>query len=62
MGAVAGPLGSIAGGIIGGLLGGATGLAAGATLGEIVDRNILDNYHCLSCDFRFGRHDSGETA
>ncbi|WP_201747171.1 hypothetical protein [Glaciimonas sp. PCH181] len=56
-GLIAGPaggaIGGIAGAIIGGLLCGATGCAAGVKLGEIIDEHVLDNYHCLACQYAF---------
>ncbi|WP_201747160.1 hypothetical protein [Glaciimonas sp. PCH181] len=59
-GLMAGPagaaIGGIAGAIIGGLFGGATGCAAGVQLGEIIDAHILNNYHCLACQYTFSTH------
>ncbi|MET3119986.1 hypothetical protein AAKU64_004234 [Undibacterium sp. GrIS 1.8] len=58
-GLIAGPIGSvigsIAGAIIGGLVGGTAGCTAGAKFGEMVDETILDNYHCLECDYHFSQ-------
>ena len=65
-GFIAGPagiaVGGIAGAIIGGLLGGAAGCAAGVKLGEVVDDNVLDNYHCLACSYTFSKKSSSLNA
>ena len=57
IGMLAGPAGAaigvVAGSILGTLCGVATGAAAGAKLGEIIDEKVLDNYHCLACDYEF---------
>ena len=57
VGLIAGPVGSrlggLAGTLIGGLLGGVAGGVAGARLGHLIDEQMLDNYHCLACDYRF---------
>ena len=61
-GLVAGPagaaLGGIAGAIIGGLFSGAAGCAVGVKLGEVVDDNILNNYHCIDCEYTFSKKSS----
>jgi hypothetical protein len=57
LGLGAGPIGfvagSLAGAILGGLFGSATGCAVGSELGQMVDRDILDNHHCKNCDQSF---------
>ncbi len=57
IGMFAGPAGAaigvVAGSILGTLFGIATGGAAGAKLGEIIDEKVLDNFHCLACDYEF---------
>jgi hypothetical protein len=57
VGAVAGPVGAVAGGVVGALLAGLTGATvggiAGSALGDVVDRNVLDDHHCLNCDHTF---------
>ena len=61
-GLVAGPVGAIVGGVFGALIGavvgGSAGCAAGAALGEAIDDTILENYHCLDCDYTFGKQQS----
>jgi hypothetical protein len=53
IGAVAGPVGIAMGGVIGAILGGfagaSLGCTSGAKVGELIDRNVLDNFHCLTC-------------
>ncbi|SFI48706.1 hypothetical protein SAMN04515618_13012 [Collimonas sp. OK307] len=65
-GLMAGPagvaVGGIAGAIIGGLFGGAAGCAAGVKLGEVVDDNVLNNYHCLACSHTFSKKSSSLNA
>lgn len=62
VGLVAGPigvgLGTIAGAIVGILLGGATGCAVGSKLGEVVDKNVLDNFQCLDCGYSFSQEET----
>jgi len=57
IGVLAGPIGSVcgalAGAVITGLIGGAAGCAAGAAVGEVIDANVLNNYHCLDCGRTF---------
>lgn len=57
VGFIGGPIGSrigsLAGAIVGGLIGGAAGCVTGAKLGHVIDEQILDNYHCLDCDYHF---------
>lgn len=59
VGLVAGPvgvaIGGIFGAIIGGLIGAVTGGAVGAQCGAIIDENALENYHCIECDYTFGK-------
>jgi hypothetical protein len=52
---VARTLGIVSVAIMGGMAAGTAGSATGAALGEMVDRNILNNRTCLSCGkhFRF---------
>ena len=61
-GLVAGPVGAIVGGLLGGLIaaavGGSAGCAAGVALGGAIDESVLDNYHCLDCDYTFGKQQS----
>ena len=59
VGVVGGPVGVAVGGFIGALLGavvgGSAGCVAGAKLGAVVDNTIMHNYHCLDCDYTFGK-------
>lgn len=56
-GLFAGPAGVVVGGIadavLGALFGGAIGCKLAGNLGEVIDKNILDNYCCMSCDHNF---------
>lgn len=45
--------GGIAGGLLGALTGATAGLCLGAKAGEVVDKNILNNYKCLCCEYEF---------
>jgi hypothetical protein len=53
-GAIAGPIGVIVGGIAGGFSGGlagaGVGLVAGVKVGQLVDKHVLHNAHCLNPD------------
>ena len=43
--------------VIGGMfVGGIAGGTTGAALGEVVDENILNNFHCLDCRYKFSLH------
>jgi phage tail tape-measure protein len=59
VGLVAGPVGAVVGCLLGALfgavVGASAGCAAGAKLGEVVDTNIMNNYHCLECDHTFSK-------
>lgn len=46
-------LGIVSVAIIGGMAAGSAGSTTGAALGEIVDRNILNNCTCISCGKHF---------
>jgi len=63
-GMLAGPMGAaigtIAGAIIGGLIGGTAGGATGVKLGEFIDDNILDNYHCIACNYSFSNKSANQ--
>ena len=46
------PLGSVVGMFTGAVI----GAVAGANLGGLLDEKVLDNYHCLHCDYCFSHH------
>lgn len=50
-------IGGVAGAVIGGFIGALAGGTAGIALGEVIDDKVLDNYHCLACDFCFSLSD-----
>ena len=54
-GPIGAAIGGIAGAVVGALIGGAAGCIAGAAVGEVIDDNVLDNFHCLSCDYIFSK-------
>lgn len=57
LGIIAGPgglaLSTLATAIFAGVSAGILGGSAGAALGQVVDKNILDNFECLRCGYRF---------
>ena len=65
VGLIAGPIGSgigsIAGAILGGLMGGTAGGLTGAKLGQVIDKRLLDNNHCLNCGHTFSTDPSEES-
>jgi len=52
-GAIAGPSGSVIGAIAGGL----AGCVAGASMGDVIDREVLYDFHCKACDHSFSISD-----
>lgn len=59
-GVVAGPagaaVGTVIGAIIGGLFGAAAGASVGAKVGRVIDEKLLNNHHCLICDYTFSQN------
>jgi hypothetical protein len=54
VGVAALPFGFLASAIFAGIVGGISGGTAGAKLGELIDEEILDNFHCRDCQRHFG--------
>lgn len=52
-------IGGISGAILAGLTGGAAGGSAGLALGELIDRKILNNLQCMSCNHSFSTDSHG---
>ena len=61
-GVVGGPivsaLGGMAGALLGGLIGAVSGAVAGGQVGEVLDEQVLDDYHCLDCGHAFPRRNA----
>lgn len=46
------------GGFFGALVGATAGVVAGSKLGETIDERVLDNYHCLDCNYEFSQQNT----
>lgn len=59
IGLIGGPIGATLGGVAGAVLGalaaGTAGCVTGITLGQIVDRTVLENHECLRCGHSFSQ-------
>ena len=47
------PVGLAAKAVLGALLGGFSGAIIGGSFGDVLDKTVMDNYHCLICEHTF---------